>query len=107
MKKIAIIKKDEGDKLTVTVKLAKRQYAREAPDSFSNSDMLEYLKQEGYLLEEYENEEMPRSELTSYDTKARDPILEGTWVFKKKKKSLNKDKSQSYNKSKTKNNTGD
>ena len=107
MRKIAIIKKDEGDKLTVNVKLVRRQYARETPETFSNSDMLEYLKQEGYLLEEYENEEMPISELTSYDTKARDPILEGTWVFKKKKETLNKNESQSYKKSKTKNNTGD
>ena len=109
MKQITINKTEEDGKMIIDVKLPARKYARDPVQEFSNSELQEYLKQEGIILSEYELESQTSKLLTSYSTKGQQPNLEGTWVFNKTvkvEKTLNKRKSQSYKKSKTKK-TGD
>ena len=105
MKQIIIDKNEKDDKLIVNVKLPERKYARDPIQPFSNSELLEYLKEEGILLADYELKDQPKYDLTSYSTKGLLPNLEGTWVFNKvakKEENLNKSQSQTYKKKRTK-----
>ena len=105
MKHIIINKNEEDNKLIVNVKLPERKYARDPIQQFSNSELLEYLRQEGVLLTDYVLKEQPRHDLSSYSTKGLVPNLEGTWVFNKiakKEENLNKSESQPYKKKRTK-----
>lgn len=105
MKQIIIDKNEKDNQLIVNVKLPERKYARDPVQQFSNSELLEYLKEEGIVLSEYELKEKPKGELTSYSTKGLLPNLEGTWIFDKvaeKEKKLNKSDSQPYKKRRTK-----
>lgn len=105
MKQIIIKKTEEDGKMIVDVKLPARKYARDPVQEFSNSELQEYLKQEGVTLSDYELQSQTCKTLTSYNTKGQQPNLEGTWVFnkiEKKEEILNKNKPQTYKKSKTK-----
>jgi hypothetical protein len=105
MKQIIINKTEEDRKMIVDVKLPARKYARDPVQEFSNSELQEYLKQEGVILSDYELQSQTCKILTSYSTKGQQPNLEGTWVFnkiEKKEESLNKKSSQTYKKSKAK-----
>lgn len=105
MKQIIINKKEEDGKLVVNVKLPERIYAREPVQEFSNSELQEHLKQEGFILSDYELQSQTSKALSSYSTKGQQPNLEGTWIFnkiEKKEESLNKKETQSYKKSKVK-----
>ena len=107
MKEIKFDKKEEESQLIINVELPRRTFLKDPVTMFSNSDMIEYLKESGVKLEEYELSSQPEFSLTSYDDKANDPRLEGTWVFSRKEKKVNKPKPRSYNKSKEKSKTGD
>lgn len=105
MKQIIIDKNEEENRLIVNVKLPERRYARDPVQQFSNSELLEYLKEEGISLSDYELKEHPKHNLTSYSTKGLLPNLEGTWVFNKvakKEENMNKPQSQTYKKKRTK-----
>ena len=103
MKEIKFNKTIKEDELIVDVKLPRRKFSKEPVIQFSNSEMLEYLANEGIAIEEYDITDQPPSYLTSYADKRNEPILDGTWTFKKKvQKKVNKPKTRSYNKSKTK-----
>ena len=107
MKDIKFNKREEGDKLIVDVELPRRILIREPVINFSNSQMIEYLKECGVKVEEYELSSQTRDSLTSYSDKRNDPILKGTWTFvKKEDKKVNKKTTRSYNK-KDKVKTGD
>jgi len=107
MKDIIINKKHDNDKLIVDVKLPARRYVNDPIYEFSNSELQDYLKKEGYILGDYELESQTNYRLTSYTNKANPPILEGTWTFnKKKKEKVNKKIPKTYKK-KRDNNTGD
>ena len=105
MKQIIINKTEKDDKLIVDVKLPARAYARDPVVEFSNSELNEYLKEQGIVLSNYELESQSSQSLTSYSTKGLNPNLEGTWVFNKipkQEEKLNKSKSQTYKKRRTK-----
>ena len=106
MKEIKFNKKENKDELIIDVELPRRKYSMEPVLNFSNSDMIEYLEAQGIKVEEYELSSQSKDRLTSYADKRNEPILEGTWVFKKKVKKVNKKTSQTYNKGKSKQ-TGD
>ena len=102
MKQIKFNKTEKNDKLTVNVKLPRRMYDSEPVINFSNSELIEYLNNEGIDLATYELSEQSQASLTSYADKANEPNLNGTWVFTKKvqktQKRVNKKKTQAYNK---------
>ena len=105
MKQIIINKNEEDNKLIVNVKLPERKFARDPIQQFSNSELLEYLKEEGVSLSDYKIEEQQQYELTSYSTKGLLPKLEGTWIFTKvvkKEEKVNKSDSQPYKKKRVK-----
>ena len=105
MKQIIINKKEEKDKLIVDVKLPERKFTKDPVQEFSNSELNQYLAEEGILLSDYELETQSETFLTSYSTKGLSPNLEGTWVFKKidkEEEKLNKTKPQTYKKRRTK-----
>ena len=106
MKQITINKKEEGNKIIIDVKLPERRYSKYQIHYFSNSELNEYLKEEGILLSEYELESQTEKQLTSYSTKGLEPNLEGTWVFskieEKQEENLNKSKPRTYKKRRTK-----
>ena len=105
MKQIIINKNEEDNKLIVNVKLPERKFARDPIQQFSNSELLEYLKEEGVSLSDYKIEEQPKYEVTSYSTKGLLPKLEGTWIFTKvvkKEEKVNKSDSQPYKKKRVK-----
>lgn len=105
MKQIKIKEKEE--KMIVDVALPPRLYASDASSTFTNSELLEYLKQENIEIEEYELESQTHPYLTTYCTKGIPATLEGTWIFsKKQEEKLNKKKPRTYNKRKDKK-TGD
>jgi len=110
MKEIKFDKKEDGNNLVIQVELPRRKLGREPVIEFSNSDMIEYLKNSGIKVENYELSSQTRDALTSYADKRNEPILTGTWTFTKKEtpveKKVNKKPNRSYNKSKEKN-TGD
>ena len=84
MKEIKFDKKEKDNKLVIEVELPVRKYVREPVIEFSNSDMIEYLKNAGIKVENYELESQTKTRLTSYSDKANKPILSGTWTFSKK-----------------------
>lgn len=105
MKKININKTEKDDKLIIDVQLQARRYSKEPSQQFSNSELNQYLKEEGISLSEYDLESQPDQVLNSYSTKGLEPNLEGTWIFKKNEiieEKVNKIKSQSYKKGRTK-----
>ena len=105
MKQIIINKLEKDDKLIVDVKLPERKFTKDPVQEFSNSELNQYLIEEGILLADYELESQSENILTSYSTKGLSPTLEGTWIFKKITKTeekLNKTKSQPYKKRRTK-----
>ena len=105
MKQIIINKNEKDNKLIVNVKLPERKYARDPIQQFSNSELLEYLKEEGVSLSDYQIEDQPKHGLTSYSTKGLLPNLEGTWIFAKvvkKEEKVNKSNSQPYKKKRVK-----
>lgn len=105
MKKININKTEKDDKLIIDVQLQSRRYSKEPSQQFSNSELIQYLKEEGISLSEYELESQPDQVLNSYSTKGLEPNLEGTWIFKKnekKEEKLNKTKPRTYKKGRTK-----
>ena len=105
MKQIIINKTEEDGKMIVDVKLPERKFAKDPVQEFSNSELQQYLKEQGVVLSEYQLIEQTDKVLSSYSTKGLNPNLEGTWIFEKiekKEKSLNKKKSQTYRKSKAK-----
>ena len=110
MKEIKFDKKEDGNNLIIDVELPRRKYAIEPVIEFSNSDMIEYLKNSGINVENYELSSQTRDTLTSYADKRNEPKLTGTWTFTKKQKAVekkvNKKPNRSYNKRKEKN-TGD
>mgnify|MGYP001433864233 CR=1 FL=1 len=107
MKKYNVQITEEKEKILVDVALHRRQFSKDPTVQFSNSELLEYLKEEGVNLEEYELTDQTKPFLTSYSTKGTEPALEGTWIFEKKsEKKMNKKTSRTYNKSKVKK-TGD
>lgn len=69
--------------------------------------MIQYLKESGIKVEDYELSSQSKDYLTSYADKRNEPILDGTWVFTKKQKKVNKTKTRPYNKSKDTQKTGD
>ena len=107
MKEIKFDKQTTGDQLIVDVELPRRKAWSEPVLRFSNSEMLEYLKESGIKVEDYELSSQTRDYLTSYSDKRNEPILGGTWVFTKKQKKVNKTKTRAYNKSKDTTKTGD
>tara|TARA_R110002153_G_scaffold69389_2_gene183490 strand:- start:743 stop:1072 length:330 start_codon:yes stop_codon:yes gene_type:complete len=105
MKEIKIKKTEKDDKLIVNVKLPARRYARDPVYEFSNSELIQYLKEQGVTLSDYQAESQSSEYLTSYSTKGLEPKLQGTWVFNKINKveeKMNKPKSQTYKKRKSK-----
>ena len=107
MKEIKFNKKEEGDKLIVDVELPRKFFVRDPSIEFSNSDMINYLKECNIKVEEYDLTSQTSASLTSYCDKANEPRLTGTWVFtKKEEKKVNKKPVRSYNK-KGKDTTGD
>ena len=105
MKEIKIKKTEKDDKLIVNVKLPVRRYARDPVYEFSNSELIQYLKEQGVTLSDYQAESQSSEYLTSYSTKGLEPKLQGTWVFNKINKvdeKMNKPKSQTYKKRKSK-----
>ncbi len=110
MKEIKFNKKTKGSELIVDVELPRRDWARDPVVNFTNSEMNEYLRKEGIKVEDYEVTSAP-TYLTSYGDTKNEPILEGTWTFKKKTttetKKVNKTKTRAYNKSKDTSKTGD
>lgn len=85
-KKINIETNKETKAIHASVELPKRHLAKEEVQTFSNADMIAYLKAQGVKLEEYESEPTtsPTFPLTSYSTKNVSPRLSGEWVFSKK-----------------------
>jgi len=81
MKQIIINKTEEDGKMIVDVKLPERKYARDPVQEFSNSELQEYLKQEGVIITEYKLESQTNKLLSSYSTKGQSANLEGTWIF--------------------------
>ena len=110
MKEVKFDKKEDENSLVIQVELPRRELGRDPVIEFSNSDMIEYLKNAGIKVENYELESQTKTSLTSYADKRNKPILTGTWTFTKKQKpvekKVNKKPNRSYNKSKE-NNTGD
>ena len=103
MKDVKFNKVVNNDTVTVDVQLRRREFAAEPVVTFSNSEMIEYLQSEGINLSEYDMTSNPQHTLTSYADKKNEPILDGTWTFKKKEvKKVNKPKTRSYNKGKVK-----
>ena len=105
MKQIIINKTEEDNKLIIDVKLPARKYTKDPVQEFSNSELNQYLIEEGISLSDYELESQTDAQLTSYSTKGLSPNLEGTWVFskiEKKEEKLNKSKSQTYKKRRAK-----
>lgn len=110
MKEIKINKTKNDNQLIIDVKLPERKYVRDPVQTFSNSELLQYLSEQNISLEEYDLTSQTHKNLTSYATKGVEPKLEGTWIFEKKKEekeeieenNLNKKESQSYKKSKVK-----
>ena len=105
MKEIKIKKTEKDNKLIVNVELPIRRYARDPVQEFSNSELNQYLKEQGVLLSEYELDSQTSEHLTSYSTKGLDAKLQGTWVFNKvvdKEEKVNKPKSQTYKNRRTK-----
>tara|TARA_B100001113_G_C21100348_1_gene618483 strand:+ start:1304 stop:1636 length:333 start_codon:yes stop_codon:yes gene_type:complete len=110
MKEIKFNKKTKGNEIIVDVELPRREWKKDPIINFSNSEMVEYLANEGIKVEDYEVSSSPNY-LTSYSDKKNEPILQGTWTFKKKSttetKKVNKTKTRAYNKSKDTQKTGD
>jgi len=107
MKEIKINKTEKNNQLIIDVKLPERKYVRDPVQTFSNSEMLQYLSEQNICLDEYYLKSQTHKDLTSYATKGIVPKLEGTWIFEKKKEeiqenNLNKQEIQSYKKSKVK-----
>jgi hypothetical protein len=105
MKEIKIKKTEKDDRLIVNVELPARKYTREPVQEFSNSELNQYLKEQGIILSEYEVESQTNEYLTSYSTKGLQPKLEGTWIFNKinkKEEKMNKLQTQTYKKGRTK-----
>ena len=105
MKQIIINKTEKDNKLIVDVRLPARAYSRDPVIEFSNSELVEYLTEQGIILTDYELESQSSNALTSYNTKGLSPNLEGTWIFNKidkEEEKLNKQKSQTYKKQRTK-----
>tara|TARA_R110002126_G_scaffold30962_3_gene100341 strand:+ start:961 stop:1296 length:336 start_codon:yes stop_codon:yes gene_type:complete len=104
MKEIKFNKNQTPDQIMIEVSLPNRIYASEPVVNFSNSEMIEYLKQQHIDISEYELSKSPEYTLTSKADKRNDPRLQGTWIFKKKEnkvqpqKKMNKRKAQAYNK---------
>ena len=90
MKEIKFDKKEDGNNLIIDVELPRRKYAIEPVIEFSNSDMIEYLKNSGINVENYELSSQTRDTLTSYADKRNEPKLTGTWTFTKKQKIYDK-----------------
>tara|TARA_Y100001938_G_C8079670_1_gene428291 strand:- start:410 stop:736 length:327 start_codon:yes stop_codon:yes gene_type:complete len=108
MKEIRFNKTQNDNELVIDVELPRRKFASEPVIRFSNSEMMEYLANEGIKLEDYELTSQTHPSLTSYADKKNEPILDGTWVFKKKViKKVNKPKQRTYNKNKGTQKTGD
>jgi len=107
MKEIKFDKKTEGDQLIIDVELPRRKRWDEPVIIFSNSEMIEYLKESGVKTEDYELTSQTKGSLTSYSDKRNEPILDGTWIFTKKQKKVNKPKARSYNKNKEQSKSGE
>ncbi len=107
MKEIKFNKKEKDDQLVVDVELPRRLLRQEPVINFSNSDMIAYLEECDVKLQDYELSSQTQTQLTSYADKANEPVLQGTWVFTKKQKKVNKPKTRSYNKNKDESKTGD
>lgn len=98
MKKQHIEIREEKDKMLVDVRLPVRVLSREPVSDLTNSELIQYLKDQGIKMEDYELKEQTLPYLTNYSTKGTSAKLEGTWTFEKKtKKRVNKKKSQTYN----------
>ena len=97
MKEIKFNKTEKDDQLIVDVELPRRFLQIEPVINFSNSDMIAYLEECDIKLQDYD----------LYADKANEPVLQGTWVFTKKQKKVNKPKTRSYNKNKDESKTGD
>jgi len=105
MKEIKIDKIENDEQLIVNVELPARRYANDPVQQFSNSELNQYLKEQGITLSEYELQSRTNEHLTSYSTKGLKPTLEGTWVFNKIDKveeKVNKPSTQTYKKRRTK-----
>ena len=105
MKEIKINKIEKDEQLIVNVELPARKYATDPVHQFSNSELNQYLTEQGIILSEYELQSQTNKHLSSYSTKGIKPSLEGTWVFNKVSKveeKMNKSKSQTYKKRRTK-----
>ena len=110
MKEIKFNTKAAKNQLIVDVELPARRFKHEPVIHFTNSEMIEYLRESGTKIEDYELTSQPDISLTSYAEKENPPILEGTWIFSKKpakQKKVNKPKPRSYNKSKEVTKSGD
>ena len=94
MKEIKFDKKQEGNQLIIDVELPRRKLWSEPVLRFSNSEMIQYLKESGIKVEDYELSSQSKDYLTSYADKRNEPILDGTWVFTKKQKKVNKTKTR-------------
>ena len=108
MKEIKFDKKLTNNELIIEVSLPNRKWASEPVIIFSNSEMIEYLKQQNIDVVNYNLQEAPALGLTSYSDKKNNPRLTGVWTFKKietkatnstkSQKRVNKRKAQAYNK---------
>jgi hypothetical protein len=105
MKEIKIDKTEKDDQLIVNVELPARKYSADPIHQFSNSELNQYLTEQGIILSEYELQSQTNKHLSSYSTKGIKPSLEGTWIFNKINKveeKMNKPKPQTYKKRRTK-----
>ncbi len=68
--------------------------------------MIAYLKESGVNLTDYELASQTSTYLTSYADTKNEPILNGTWIFRKNTKTVNKKTTKTSNK-KASTKTGD
>ena len=108
MKEIKFDKKEKNGELIIDVELPARRLDRDPVTEFSNSDLISYLAEAGINLQNYELSSQTSPHLSSYSNKREDPILNGTWVFKKKvAQKVNKKTTKTYNKKVESTPTGD
>jgi len=108
MKEIKFNKKETNNELIIEVSLPSRKWASDPVIKFSNSEMIEYMKQQNLDDSTYSLQQAPELGLTSYSDKKNNPRLTGIWTFKKSEikstktvksqKRVNKRKAQAYNK---------
>jgi len=105
MSQIKFKKKQSANQITIDVALPPRRYINEPVIEFSNSEMIEYLQNEGIVVEDYELSDQTHAFLTSYSNKVNPPALEGSWTYTKKqqksfsksRKKMNKNTEESFN----------